>query len=770
MATGSTSVLLALLILIRKELLNSEPTSFDLKVLNLELSVFQVFSELITREACDCLLHLLVESFTQGLADGLVVRVALVLKVLVLVLLCPQLEAVQFFSDVGGHLLEVLQGFCVVVNEDDAGQRPLQGEVLSISNEAAILNRALHSRESLLHSLIQQCLIVVRDLQEVDRLLIKVLVLWIDTVSEVLVELLRQEWCDARHQDGRAEQDIEEDVEAPLLLLDAFVTFHTWPVQSDVPVRQLLEELKEWWHNVVELVAVHLTSDVLDEVLIGRHDPAVHEVVISSKVDLHLGVEDEVKTCRLLIPGDVLDQESVGIEPWQEDLLDHRLYSWLPELKLLGSHDWGVAEIETASVPTVVVCNLHGIWVVLQALRHFLAVGCEDCAVDDQVLEWCLSLHGGRDDHQGVEPTTSLVDTLSDEVGWESFHELLVTDREWVVALGEWHGATLEPTIEYLRDSSQNTLALLRGDCKVVNVFSVKIGDVSTSSQLLKLLDGANTDYLLIIIGDPQRDWVTPIPVPGEAPVSSVFEPVLEPLVLYPVWNPPWILVVLDESLFDVGDPDEPGADSSVDERCIRPPAEWITMLDGAGGDQSLSVLQVFYDKWISILDVFALEIGDDVLEVTVIIDRHDNLSCSDETVLEASLVILLSEAWRTMNNTCTSVSRDELALNNTEAIPGCLSPTLEVRIKWRVFLSHELATLQLGDDLMLCDLVLLEYFLETYLGNNEYSISTLVLDLDVVEVWVHCASQVRWKGPWCGCPCHEACIWLIDEWERDED
>ncbi len=44
----------------------------------------------------------------------------------------------------------------------------------------------------------------------------------------------------------------------------------------------------------------------------------------------------------------------------------------------------------------------------------------EGRTVDNEVLEGGLVKEGGGEDHQGVEPATGLIETLSDEIGGEA--------------------------------------------------------------------------------------------------------------------------------------------------------------------------------------------------------------------------------------------------------------------------------------------------------------------------------------------------------------
>jgi hypothetical protein len=105
----------------------------------------------------------------------------------------------------------------------------------------------------------------------------------------------------------------------------------------------------------------------------------------------------------------------------------------------------------------------------------------------------------GRENEQGVEPTTSLVKTLSNEIGGVNFGEfVLVFER--VVLLGERHGTRLEPTVQDFGGTAQDTFTPARGDSQVVNVVTVEIGNACNTGQFLKLSNGADGNDLLILL------------------------------------------------------------------------------------------------------------------------------------------------------------------------------------------------------------------------------------------------------------------------------
>jgi len=101
----------------------------------------------------------------------------------------------------------------------------------------------------------------------------------------------------------------------------------------------------------------------------------------------------------------------------------------------------------------------------------------------------------------------------------------------------------------------------------VINVFSVEIFDFSASRELSQLFNRTNADNFLSIIGDPDRNGISPVSVSGEAPVFSINKPVVESLFLDERRNPGASLIVLNELFLNVGHFDEPCVKGSVDQR-----------------------------------------------------------------------------------------------------------------------------------------------------------------------------------------------------------
>ena len=159
----------------------------------------------------------------------------------------------------------------------------------------------MHSLEPGLDIIVDELKVDIRDLQEVDGLLVEICVTSIDTISHVLIHVLGDERSDTGHKKIGREESIEEDVQADLLLFDSLVTLHSRSVESDVPVGELLQEGEKRLHNIVKVIVIELISGKLEHVSSGGDNPSVHEVILVSKLELELVIVSEVTVVILLV-------------------------------------------------------------------------------------------------------------------------------------------------------------------------------------------------------------------------------------------------------------------------------------------------------------------------------------------------------------------------------------------------------------------------------------------------------------------------------------
>jgi hypothetical protein len=399
--------------------------------------------------------------------------------------------------------------------------------------------------------------------------------------------------------------------------------------------------------------------------------------------------------------GDVLEQETVNVVPGVEDLLQGFKDTLFVEAESISSDQRTVHQVKSDGISTVLVDDFHRIGVVLESLGHLLTISSQDKTVDDQVLVGILVSDGSGDNVEGVEPTSGLIKTFSDEISGETLFEFFGLGGERIMALSERHRTRFEPTIEDFIDSSEDTLALLGRNSDVINVILVQVSDVLDTRKLLKFFNRANTDQFLEVFGGPDGDGVTPESVSGEAPIFSIFEPVVESLFLGESRNPVSLLVVFQKVILDGLDLDEPRVDGFVDQRLFRSPAERITMVNLGFVNQQSLFLQVLEDTSFGsvVLDVLSDEISNGFSEETAGVNRARRAIGLNDVVLQADLVIVSTESGGSVDNTGTGIISDVLTEEDFES--SLFSSLSKVVKEGSVFLSSQSGTLEGFEDLI---------------------------------------------------------------------
>lgn len=150
------------------------------------------------------------------------------------------------------------------------------------------------------------------------------------------------------------------------------------------------------------------------------------------------------------------------------------------------------------------------------------------------------------------------------------------------------------------------------------------ISDGRYTTKLLQFLDRANSNNFFQIIAHPKRDGGTPITVTRNVPITSVGDPVGKTLLLNKGWHPipnrlaslnsssppKIIIIIIPSHLFIASqnlvnnrlDTNEPSGNGTIDQRCIRSPAEGITMLHLGLHNQTATLLHVLLNTLIGIL------------------------------------------------------------------------------------------------------------------------------------------------------------------------
>ena len=138
--------------------------------------------------------------------------------------------------------------------------------------------------------------------------------------------------------------------------------------------------------------------------------------------------------------------------------------------------------------------DVPGVDDVAAALRHLLALGVEDQAEADAVLEARLVEEQGRLGEQGVEPAAGLVLGLADVVGGEALDSNSSTALEGVVELGEGHRAAVVPGVDHRADPVHVAAAVGAAEGDFVDVGTVEVvGD--RAAVLDQVLFGADAGH-----------------------------------------------------------------------------------------------------------------------------------------------------------------------------------------------------------------------------------------------------------------------------------
>mmetsp|Transcript_41792 Transcript_41792/g.110426 ORF Transcript_41792/g.110426 Transcript_41792/m.110426 type:complete len:1093 (+) Transcript_41792:362-3640(+) len=574
------------------------------------------------------------------------------------------LHDVQLLLDVRLERLQVLHDGRVLVDDHHGLQGHLLANLRLLAELAAQLDDTLHALHGHLDVRVEDAGVELRDHDPVDGLGLQRVPVR-QRPGQVLVDHLRDEGRDGGQHHRGGQQDLVERAEGGLRLLHAVLAAHAVAVQPDVAVREALEQPGQLADDGVQAVGVHLLAHELDEVVRGREDPLVHEVL--ALLD-PLGVRLELAALGLEARG-LQNEELVGVVPGQEDILDNVLDAGLAELQRLGADHRRVAHVHADGVGAVRAAHERRVRVVLQALAHLLPVPGQDEAVHDEVLEGGLVEDDGGQHHQGVEPAAGLVQALGDELRGEALLEVLLV-LEGVVLARVGHRAALEPAVEDLVDALEHPLALLRRDLDVVDEVAVEVRDLA-ASVLLELRHRADADNLLEVVRDPEGQRSAPVPVPGHAPVPGVHQPVVEALLLHKGRDPVRLVVALDDPVADLLDLDEPGRDGLVDQGRVRPPAQRIVVHLSAVEEKLALILELLLDALVGVLDELALEVRDGVHEAARVVDgvHHVGAVLQNDAGELADAIIVLSVGGRLVDDARARARGDVLVGDHAPAL-----------------------------------------------------------------------------------------------------
>mmetsp|Transcript_2549 Transcript_2549/g.4315 ORF Transcript_2549/g.4315 Transcript_2549/m.4315 type:complete len:280 (-) Transcript_2549:1303-2142(-) len=273
-------------------------------------------------------------------------------------------------------------------------------------------------------------------------------------------------------------------------------------------------------------------------------------------------VRYEAFACLFLLLRSTHDEQSVSMIPRQEYVPQVLLDTGLLEPQIIGPHHRRIDQVKPQRIGTILSYDLLWWWIILLPLGHFLAILSEYESVTDQILERRLVKERRAEDHQSIEPASSLVNSLGDEVGREGLFKLLLVLKR-IVLLSVRHRATLEPAIKDLVHPAQLATPFGRWQRDVVDEIAMQVSN-RLSTSLLKLLLGSNDHHLLSVVAHPHWDGRAPETVSRDRPVPRVLEPIVKPFFLHKGGDPVCLLVVRNELVPKRLDGNECAGDRSI--------------------------------------------------------------------------------------------------------------------------------------------------------------------------------------------------------------
>jgi len=158
-------------------------------------------------------------------------------------------------------------------------------------------------------------------------------------------------------------------------------------------------------------------------------------------------------------------------------------------------------------------------------------------------------------------------------------------------------------------------------------------------------------------------------------------------------------------------------------------------MDDCTSSNKSTNLFKMLLNGIISLLNVLSLVITDDLGELSIEVNRHWSLPDLNEPVLQARVVIVITEPRSAVHDTRTSVTRDEVCTNHCEALP--FLHVREVVEQGHVALADELCAWDLSENLVLLDVGLLKDIFQAGFRKDVDFLLILILYLQVGELGV---------------------------------
>ena len=243
---------------------------------------------------------------------------------------------------------------------------------------------------------------------------------------EVTEDAVGDEWCDRRCEHNHGLQAGVECLVSRKLILAHSTAPETLTVEAHIPVREVLvDKLVDAACRRGWVVVLEVCRNIADKGIEFRENPAVD---LWALLNRHLSL-----AARKAVDIGIEGEERVGVVERAEELTATLINAIDIELEViprLRVRD----HIPARSVGAVLLEHIEWVDTVTEALRHLVTILIEHQAVRDDILEGHRVEEHSSDGVERIEPTTGLVDTLSDEVRRVYLVEALLS-LEWVVHL-----------------------------------------------------------------------------------------------------------------------------------------------------------------------------------------------------------------------------------------------------------------------------------------------------------------------------------------------
>ena len=243
--------LLALVVRILGETtLDGEVFLFDLDTVNQHLTVLDEVLDLLAGEVRQCLLDLNCVLLQLLAQDREICRCRVLHVVCILIAGEDDIPHIKLLANVAVLLQcsQVIQVFCVGVNDDQSLQWCLQTLVRAVTADTTKINNSLHALHLPLDNLIEKLLPDFRERQEMDAAIVFSAELFQVTLGEVgeeaQIDVIGEERSERSEPSAKGKEDLKEGVEGVLGIFKAVLALEATAVNANVPVCGVVDELK----------------------------------------------------------------------------------------------------------------------------------------------------------------------------------------------------------------------------------------------------------------------------------------------------------------------------------------------------------------------------------------------------------------------------------------------------------------------------------------------------------------------------------------------